>query len=62
MAFGPTSTPLIITAAHVAVVLTVGLVVRSLARASRTAQRELAAQRWMLQQMLPAGPSSSATS
>ena len=51
--FGPTSTPLVLSAAHVAVIVIVGLVVRSLARARRDAQRKLEGQSWMLEQLLP---------
>ena len=50
---GPTSTPLLLCAAHVATLTVVGLVVRSLADARREAQRTLAGQSWMLEQLLP---------
>ncbi|MDQ3335048.1 MAG: serine/threonine protein kinase [Myxococcota bacterium] len=51
---GPTSTPLLLCACHVATIVVVGLVVRSLARARREAQRKVEGQSWMLEQLLPA--------
>jgi hypothetical protein len=53
LAFGPTSTPLMLCAAHVTTVIVVGFVVRSLALAHRTARRKLEEQTWMLEQLLP---------
>ena len=53
VAFGPTSTPLMLCLAHVTVLVVVGLFVRSLARARRDAQRKLEGQSWMLEQLLP---------
>ena len=51
--FGPTSTPIVVSLAHVAVIVIVGLVVRNLANARRDAQRKLEGQSWMLEQLLP---------
>ena len=53
IALGSTSTPILLCAAHVATIVVVGLVVRSLARARREAQRKLEGQTWMLEQLLP---------
>jgi serine/threonine-protein kinase len=50
---GRTSTPLMLCAAHVSVIVIVGLVVRSLALARRDALRKLEGQAWMLAQLLP---------
>ena len=52
--FGPTSTPILITTIHVATVVIVGLLVRSIARGRRESQRRLERQAWMLEQLLPA--------
>jgi hypothetical protein len=52
--FGPTSTPSLIAAIHITIIVVVGLLVRSLARARRDSQRKLERQAWMLEQLLPA--------
>lgn len=53
LAFGATSTPVMLCAAHVATIIVVGLVVRSLASSHRAARRKLEEQTWMLEQLLP---------
>jgi len=53
LALGQTSTPIMLCLAHVATILAVGLLVRSLAIARREAQRKLEGQTWMLEQLLP---------
>jgi serine/threonine-protein kinase len=52
--FGPASAPILITTIHIAIIVIVGLLVRSLARARRESQRKLERQAWMLEQLLPA--------
>jgi eukaryotic-like serine/threonine-protein kinase len=53
LAFGATSTPLMLCGAYVATIIVVGMVVRSLSHAHRTARRKLEEQTWMLEQLLP---------
>ena len=52
IAFDATSTPIVIAAGHVAIILIAGGFVSVLARARRDAQRKLAGQQWMLEQAI----------
>jgi hypothetical protein len=53
LAFGPTSTPILLAAVHVTVIVVVGLVVHTLGKARRDAQRKVEGQAWMLERLLP---------
>jgi serine/threonine-protein kinase len=49
---GPLSTPMLLGGAHLAALVIVGFVVRSLASARREAQRKVETQSWMLEQLI----------